>query len=107
MGSGISLYGSFASSSAAMSGTVSLGSTAHSVISGQMSSGLPTSYTPFTQTNPLGAAGASLKLFSQTVTGSDSGSRTDALSLSINLSTLRQLPADTYTGTLTIQAQEL
>lgn len=107
LGSGISLYGSFASSSAAMSGTVSSAALPSSVISGQMSTGLPTTYTPFSQTNPLGTAGASLKLFSQTVTGSGSGSRTDALSLSINLSTLRQLPADTYTGTLTIQAQEL
>jgi len=107
LGSVVSLYGSFASSSAAMSGTVGSAVLPSSVISGQMTTGLPTTYTPFSQTNPLGAAGASLKLFSQTVSGSDSGNRTDALSLSINLSTLPRLPADTYTGTLIIQAQEL
>jgi hypothetical protein len=70
-----------------------------------MTTGLPTSYTAFTQTCPFGVAGASLQLFSETVTGSDTGNRTDALSLMLDLSSLRELPADTYTGTLIIEAQ--
>ncbi len=104
-GGTINLYGYFISVSAALTGSLSTAAIPSSAISGQMTTGLPTSYTAFTQTNPLGGAGASLELFS-TGTGSGSGSRTDALNLTIDLSTLPELPADTYTGTLVIQAQE-
>ena len=107
VGSNMSLYGYFASSSAALTGNVSSIAVPSSVISGQMTTGLPSSYTPFTQTNPVGGAAASLKLFTQVVAGSGAGSRTDALGLTIDLTSLPQLPADTYTGTLIIQAQVL
>jgi hypothetical protein len=107
LGSTMSLYGYFASSNAALSGNVSAAAIPSSAISGQMTTGLPSTYIPFTQTNPVGNAAASLKLFSQAVTGSGAGSRTDALSLVIDLTSLPQLPADTYTGTLIIQAQVL
>jgi hypothetical protein len=70
-----------------------------------MTTGLPTSYTPFTQTSPVGGSAASLTLFSQMIAGSGAGSRTDALSLTIDLTTLPELPADTYGGTLIIEAQ--
>ncbi len=104
-GGTVNLYGYFISVSAALTGSLSTAAIPSSAISGQMTTGLPTSYTAFTQTNPLGGAGASLKLFSAG-TGSGSGSRTDALNLTIDLSSLPELPADTYTGTLVIQAQE-
>jgi hypothetical protein len=107
VGSTMSLYGYFASASAALSGNVSSAAIPSSAISGQMTTGLPSTYTPFTQTNPVGDAAAGLKLFSQVVAGSGAGNRTDALSLTIDLTSLPQLPADTYTGTLIIQAQVL
>jgi hypothetical protein len=107
VGSTMSLYGYFASSTAALSGNVSAAAIPSSAISGQMTTGLPTTYTPFTQTNPVGNASAGLKLFSQTVAGSGAGNRTDMLSLIIDLTDLPQMPADTYSGTLIIQAQVL
>jgi hypothetical protein len=70
-----------------------------------MTTGLPTTYTAFTQTNPFGGAGASLKLFTQPVLIGVNGNRTDALSLKIDLTSLPELPADKYTGTLILQAQ--
>jgi hypothetical protein len=103
----IDLYGYFTSSSAALTGTLSGDLIPSSCVYGEMTTGLPTSYKAFTQTNPLGGAGASLELFSQVVAGTGSASRTDALNLEINLTSLPQLPADTYTGTLVIEAQEL
>lgn len=54
----------------------------------------------------FGAAGAALRLANVAITGTNkSSSRTDAMVYNINLSTLPQLPAATYTGTLNIQAQ--
>jgi hypothetical protein len=105
----ISLYGYFTSASAALTGQLSSANIPSSAVFGQMTTGLPTTYTAFTQTNPFGGAGASLELFSWPVTIllTGSGSRTDALNLKIVLTSLPQLPADTYTGTLIIQAQAL
>ncbi len=64
-------------------------------------------FTPVSATNAgFGVAGSSLQLFTQAISGANRNSnRTDALTFNINLSTLPQLPADTYTGTLDIQAQ--
>jgi hypothetical protein len=67
--------------------------------------GIPTSFTPFTQSNPV--AGASLQLYSTSSILSLGGSHTDNLSLEIDLTTLPQLPAATYSGVLLIQAQAL
>jgi hypothetical protein len=64
--------------------------------------------TPLTNTVAFGAANAGLKLATVAITGTNrSASRTDAMTFNINLSggTLPQLPANTYTGTLNIQAQ--
>lgn len=99
----------FASPTAALTsggGTPSLIPT--SAVLGQMLTGTPTAFTPFTGTGALGTAGAGLTLFTQALTSSTrSVTRTDNLSLEINTSALPQLPAGTYTGTVTIQAQAL
>lgn len=106
----INLYAYFSGANAALSGGGSPAvSIPASAVLGQVPTGSPTSFTAFTQSNPLGGgAGASLLLFQQSfflITGG--GSRTDSLSLEINLASQPQLPAGSYTGTLYIQAQSL
>lgn len=60
---------------------------------------------PVSSTVALGAANAGLQLFNQAITGTNkNASRTDTLAFNINLGSLAQLPADTYNGTLHIQA---
>ncbi len=99
----------FASSSAALTdGASTPDNIPTSAVLGKVSTGAPTSYTAFTQTAALGPAGAGLTLLTLPLSSSNrSGSRSDSLSLEINLSALPQLPAGTYTGTLTLQAQAL
>ena len=76
-------------------------------VMGQMATGTPTSYTAFTQTNPVGPAGGSLALFTTNITGINKRSnRTDNLNLRIDL-TGRTLSAGAYTGVLRIQARAL
>lgn len=76
-----------------------------SAVLGQVTTGVPTSYTPFTQTTTLGTAGAGLQLVNTNLGLLVlTGNRTDVLNLQINLSGVSNLPAGTYTGTLTIQA---
>jgi len=61
-----------------------------------------------TNTVAFGAANAGLKLATVPITAANrSASRTDAMTFNINLTggTLPQLPANSYTGTLNIQAQ--
>ena len=103
----IKLYAYFGSATAALSGGTPTANIPSSDVLGEVPTGTPTSFTAFTQSGPVGGAGASLLLFSQSFLLSTllAGSRTDSLSLEINLSTLPQLPAATYTGTLYIQAQ--
>jgi hypothetical protein len=63
---------------------------------------------PLTNTVAFGGANAGLKLATVAITGANrSSSHTDAMAFNINLATgtLPQLPANTYTGTLNIQAQ--
>ncbi len=103
----VNLYGYFTSSTSALTAGTG-GSIATSAVLGKVPTGTPTAYTAFTQTGVFGAAGASLLLFSQAISGQASKtSRTDALSLEINLSGQPQQPAGTYTGTLYIEAQTL
>jgi hypothetical protein len=60
-----------------------------------------------TATSPF-SAGGSLNIISQPVTGANkNSSRVDTLSFNINLSTLPNLPADSYKGLLNITAQSL
>lgn len=78
-----------------------------SMVLGRMTTGTPTSYTAFTQTNPVGPAGGGLALFSENITGGNKiKTRSDNLDLRIDL-TGQTYPADTYTGTVHIQARAL
>lgn len=64
--------------------------------------------TALTTTAPFGGANAGLLLSTTKILGNNrSGSHADLMNFNINLSTLPNLPAATYTGTLTIQAQAL
>jgi hypothetical protein len=108
----VTLTGWFSSASQALAGTGS--SPAYiptSEIYGQVTTGAPTSYTAFTQTttgSALGVSGASLVLFQSAISGTNrSFTRNDNLNLQINLTGQPQLPADTYSGTLNLQAQAL
>ena len=76
-------------------------------VEGQMATGSPTTYTAFTQTNPVGPAGGSLALFSEVITGLNKiKTRTDNLDLRVNL-TGQTLPAGSYTGILRLQARAI
>src|SRR5260370_33584486 len=83
--SSLNLYASFSSSTTAL--TDGLGhniASAHLI--GQVTTGLPVTFTSFTQTSPFGPPGADLKLFSQSlVIGTQSGLRSDNLSLKMNM----------------------
>ncbi len=59
-----------------------------------------------TNTVPFGGANAGLRLSSTLILGNNkTGTHTDVMTFNINLSSLPNLPANTYTGTLNIQAQ--
>ena len=63
-------------------------------------------FTALTNTTPFGGANAGLQLGSVKILGNNKqGTRTDNINFNINLSALPQLPAATYTGTVTIQVQ--
>lgn len=63
-------------------------------------------FLPVNQTGPFGAAGAALPIFSIRITGSNrSGVQVSTMNFNMNLSALPNLPADSYSGTLFIQAQ--
>jgi len=103
------LDGYFSSTTAALTdGASTPDNIPTSEVLGQVTTGTPTSYTAFTQSAGLGTAGAGLTLFTVALTSANrSGTRTDNLNLEINLASQTQLPAGTYTGTLTLQAEAL
>jgi hypothetical protein len=103
------LDGYFASAAAALTdGDATPDVIPTSAVLGQVPTGTPTTFTAFTQTAALGPAGAGLTLFTLPLTLLNrAGTRTDNLSLEINLAAIPQLPAGTYTGTLTLQAEAL
>jgi hypothetical protein len=105
----VTLVGYFSSATAALTdGATTPTNIPSSEVLGQMTTGTPAAFTAFTQTSPLGAAGAGLTLFTQNLSGTNrTANRTDNLNLEINLASQPQLPAGTYTGTLNIQAQAL
>ena len=105
----VTLVGYFASAAVALTdGATTPDNIPSSEVLGQVTTGTPTAFTAFTQTAPLGAAGAGLILFSQALSGINrTANRTDNLNLEINLAAQPQLPAGTYTGTLNLQAQAL
>ncbi|MGH9521012.1 MAG: hypothetical protein ACRD3E_00610 [Terriglobales bacterium] len=98
------LYAYFASATAALVPTAGTTNIPASDFEIKVGAG---SFTPVSGTNAgFGVAGSSLQLQSTTINGTNKvGSATAVLTFNINLSTLPQLPADTYTGTLNIQAQ--
>jgi hypothetical protein len=62
--------------------------------------------TALTNTVAFGGANAGLQLANVAITGANkNANRTDVMAFNINLTTLPQLPANAYTGTLNIQAQ--
>lgn len=65
-------------------------------------------FNALTNTVPFGAANAGLRISTTLIfLTNESGSHTDVMNFNINLSTLPNLPAGTYTGTLTLQAQAI
>ena len=65
-------------------------------------------FTALTNTVPFGGANAGLQLSSTAILGNNkSGTRNDVMNFNINLVPLPNLPAGSYTGTLTIQAQAI
>lgn len=106
----VSLYGYFTSATSALTdGATTPDNIPTANVFGQVANGLPTAYTAFTQTTPFGGAGAGLKLASTAITTGTNSATTqhNTLNLRINLTTLKQLPAGTYTGTLYLVAQAL
>lgn len=105
----VTLVGYFASATAALTdGATTPTNIPTSEVLGQVTTGAPTTYTAFTQTAPLGPAGAGLTLFTQAISGTNrAATRNDNLNLQINLTSQPQLPAGSYTGTLNLQAQAL
>jgi hypothetical protein len=80
---------------------------ASSRMKGRVATGVPVTFTAFTQ-NPVGgvgAAGGSLQLLSVSVTGANKTTiRSDNLQLQLDLTGVAPLPPGTYSGTLNIQA---
>ena len=65
-------------------------------------------FAALTNTVPFGGANAGLQLSSTPILGNNkNGTRNDVMNFNINLTTLPNLPASIYTGTLTIQAQAI
>jgi hypothetical protein len=101
--------GYFSSAAAALTdGLATPNNIPTSAVFGTVPTGTPTTATAFTQSAALGPAGAGLTLVTLPLTSTNrAGQRTDNLTLQINLTSLPQLPAGTYTGTLNLQAQAL
>jgi hypothetical protein len=105
--SNLYLYASFGSSTAALSGGTPVINNIPSthVFGSDPSGGIVNSMTAFTGTNPVNGSTASLLLYQLNTFLSLGGTHTDTLSLQIDLTTQPQLPAATYTGTLTLVAE--
>jgi hypothetical protein len=110
----LSLYGYFSSSTAALTdGRTIPNDIPTSAVFGQVTTGSPTTFTAFTSSTAVGPAGAGLLLFTATTLSSTGCSpfgaicRTDSLNLKITLTSLPQLPAGSYNGTLILQAQAI
>lgn len=102
----VKLYAYFASAANALTPAVGTTNIPSSAVEIKVGAG---SFTPVSQDNTaagMGVAGSSLLLKTIAITGANKvSSDASTLNFNINLSSLTQLPADTYTGTLTIQAQ--
>jgi hypothetical protein len=102
------LDGYFSSTTAALTtGGATPANIPTSAVLGEDLLGTPTAFTAFTQTGVVGTAGAGLEIFTVPLTALNRAAiRVDNLLLEINTTGL-VLPAATYTGTLTLQAQAL
>ena len=99
----VDLMAYFTTPAQALVGSVSIPS---SRLRGRMATGLPVAFTAFTQNavGGIGAAGGSLRLFSQAITGiNKNSSRTDNLNLQLDLTAMTLAPGS-YSGTLNIRA---
>lgn len=97
----VKVYAYFASSAAALTDGVDNIPSADFTISNNAGPA-----TALTNTVAFGGANAGLQLSNTAINaGNRSSSHADTMAFNINLSTLPQLPANTYTGTLNIQAQ--
>jgi len=98
----LKLYAFFSSSSAALSDGAG-----HNIPSADFQiSANGGAFAALTNTVPFGGANAGLQISSVRILGNNkSGTNSDAMNFNINLAPLPSLPAGTYTGTLTIQAQ--
>jgi hypothetical protein len=104
--SGAMMYAYFTTASQALSGGSPVSHIPSSAIYGRCPTGTPTTYTSFTSTGAFGGAGASLQVYNLTGGLLSLGfTRTDVLSLEINLSSLPQQPAAAYTGSMFLQVQ--
>lgn len=104
-GQTVKLYAYFDSATAAMTGTLLGDTVPSSAITGSLNSGASQT---FTQSSPFSAASTAATLYTVAITSSNAitAARLDSLALSLNLTGL-SLHADTYTGTMHIQAQAL
>ena len=100
----VALYAYFASAIAALTPAVGTTNVPSSAFEIKVGAG---AFTPVSGTNAgFGVAGSSLLLQTTAITVANKvSSATAVLTFNINLTTLPQLPADTYSGTLNIQAQ--
>ncbi len=106
LNSSVTLYAYFTTASTALSGGSPVSYIPSSAVYGRCPTGTPTTYTSFTSTGPFGGAGASLQIYNLTGGLLSLGfSRSDVLSLEINLSSLPQQPAAAYTGSMFLEAQ--
>lgn len=105
--SSVVLGGYFTTSQAALSDGGTPANTIPSAdIFGQVTTGTPTAFTAFSQAGPTGPADTGLILFSQALNNTNrTSTRTDSLNLQIDLTSIPLLPAGSYTGVLTLQAQ--
>ena len=98
----MSLYGYFTSSTAALTNGAGNNIPSANILT-SINAGAPVA---FTGTGPFGSAGASRQIYTLGISGANkTGTRNDTLGLFINLTTQPNLPAGTYNGTLSLQAQ--
>jgi hypothetical protein len=105
----VRVVGYFALATAALSTGDSLPSNVPAAaILGRVTTGVPTSFTAFTENAAPGSAGAGLTLVTQMVGDTNlAATRTDNLNLEIDQRSVPQQRAGAYTGTLNILVQAL
>ncbi len=103
--SSASLYGYFTTTSALSDSNGDI--IPASDVFGLCTTGTPTTYTAFTQTGPFNASSSALLVWRTSNLATLNSGRTDTLQLMIDLTSIPELPAGSYTGTLMLQVQAL